>query len=145
MLERGKDRSPSNSYPDYVDLRDRSRALDGLIAYEIAPAGLDSNGSPEQVWLYETSGNYFDVLRVQPHLGRFFHLADEHGPDSAPYIVLSYSYWQNHFQGDRNIAGRVVQLNKYAYTILGVAPRGFRGTELFFSPDMWVPKMNVAD
>jgi predicted permease len=142
-IERGNDRSVSNSYPDYIDLRDRNQAFDGLIAYEIAPAGLNISGTPEQVWLYETSGNYFDVLGIQPYLGRFFHSTDEHGPNSAPYIVLSYGYWQSHFQSDRTVAGRVVELNKYAYTILGVAPPGFRGTELFYSPDLWAPKVNV--
>ena len=143
MIERGKDRSSSNSYPDYLDLRDRNRTFEGLIMYEIAPAGLNSNGSPEQVWLYESSGNYFDVLGIQPFLGRFFHGSDEHGPNSAPFIVLSYAYWQSHFQSDRSVVGRVVQLNKYAYTIVGVAPPGFRGTELFFAPDLWAPKVNV--
>lgn len=143
MIERGKDRSPSQSYPDYRDLRDRNQSFEGLITYEIAPAGLNSNGSPEQVWLYETSGNYFDVLGIQPYLGRFFHSADEHGPNSAPYLVLSYAYWLNHFQGDRSVVGRVVQLNKFAWTIIGVAPPGFRGTELFFDPNLWAPKVNV--
>ncbi len=142
-IERGADRAPSNSYPDYIDLRDRSRAFDGIIAYEIAPAGLNINGSPEQVWLYESSGNYFDVLGIQPFLGRFFHGADEQGPNSAPYIVLSYAYWQSHFQSDPGVVGRVVQLNRFTYTILGVAPKGFRGTEVFFAPDLWVPKVNV--
>jgi predicted permease len=142
MIERGKDRAPSNSYLDYLDLRDRNRSFKGLIAYELAPAGLDSNGNPAPVWLYEASGNYFDELGIQPYLGRFFHNSDEHGPNSAPYIVLSYSFWQSHFQGDRSVAGRPVRLNKYSYTILGVAPPQFRGTELFFAPDLWVPLLN---
>jgi predicted permease len=142
MIERGKDRSPSNSYLDYLDLRDRNRSFKGLIAYEMAPAGLDIDGNPSQIWLYEASGNYFDELGIRPYLGRFFHGSDEHGPDSAPYIVLSYAYWQSHFQGDRSVAGRAVRLNKYAYTILGVAPPGFRGTELFFAPDLWAPLVN---
>jgi hypothetical protein len=119
-IERGKDRAPSNSYLDYIDLRDRNRSFDGLVAYEMAPAGLDINGNPSPIWLYEASGNYFDELRIQLYLGRFFHSTDEHGPNSAPYIVLSYGYWQSHFHGDRNAAGRVVRLNKYSYTILGV-------------------------
>ncbi len=142
MIERGKDRSPSNSYLDYLDLRDRNRSFKGLIAYEMAPAGLDIDGDPSQIWLYEASGNYFDELGIRPYLGRFFHGSDEHGPDSAPYIVLSYTYWQSHFQGDRSVAGRAVRLNKYSYTILGVAPPGFRGTELFFAPDLWAPLVN---
>jgi macrolide transport system ATP-binding/permease protein len=142
MIERGKDRAPSNSYLDYLDLRDRNRSFTGLIAYEMAPAGLDIHGNPAPIWLYEASGNYFDELGIQPYLGRFFHSSDEHGPNSAPYIVLSYSFWQSHFQGDRSVAGRLVRLNKYSYTILGVAPPLFRGTELFFAPDLWVPLLN---
>lgn len=142
MIERGKDRSPSNSYLDYLDLRARNRSFNDLIAYEMAPAGLDISGTPSPIWLYEASGNYFDALGIQPYLGRFFHGSDEHGPNSAPYIVLSYAYWQSHFQGDRNVAGRVVRLNKFSYTILGVAPPQFRGTELFLAPDLWAPLVN---
>ena len=105
LIERGQDRTPSNSYPDYLDLRDRNRTFDGLVASEIDKAGLDINGATYPVWLYEASGNYFDVLGVQPYLGRFFHASDEHGPNSAPYIVLSYAYWQSHFNGDRTSSG----------------------------------------
>jgi hypothetical protein len=86
------------------------------------------------VWLYETSGNYFDVLNIRPYLGRFFHRSDEHGPNGSPYIVLSYGFWQSHFQGDRGVVGRMVQLNQHPFTILGVAPPEFRGTELCFDP-----------
>jgi hypothetical protein len=136
QIERADGSEPSQSYPDYLDLRDRNRSFDGLIAYEISTAALDSDGRAAPIWLYTSSGNYFDVLGIQPHLGRFFHGSDEHGPNSAPYVVLSYAYWQSHFQGDRGVVGRAVRVNKYSYTILGVAPEGFRGTELFFAPDL---------
>jgi predicted permease len=144
LIERGKQRVPSNSYPDYLDLRDRNRSFDGLAVSVIDKAGLDVNGVTSPIWLYEASGNYFDVLGVQPYLGRFFHGFDEHGPNSAPYIVLSYGYWQSHFQGNPDVVNRVVQLNKFDYTILGVAPPAFRGTELFFAPDLWAPMVNEA-
>ena len=94
------------------------------------------------MFLYEVSGNYFDVLGIQPYLGRFFHASDEHGPNSAPYIVLTYAYWHTHFQDDRGVVGRVVQLNKHPFTILGVAPPGFHGTLLFVSPDFFMPMVN---
>ncbi|HVW78880.1 MAG TPA: ABC transporter permease [Alloacidobacterium sp.] len=142
MIEMGKDKSPMQSYPDYADLRDRNRSFDELAAYNLSPAGLDTGNNPSTVWLYEASGNYFDVLGIQPYLGRFFHASDEHGPNSAPYIVLSYDYWHSRFQGDTGVVGRVVQLNKHPYTILGVAPPKFRGTELFYAPNVWVPLVN---
>ena len=144
MIERGADSdSPMQSYPDYLDLRDRNHSFDGIAAYEIAPAGLDTGGNPISVWVYEASGNYFDVLGVHPYLGRFFHASDEHGPNSAPYIVLTYSFWQSHFQGDSSAVGRVVQLNRHPYTILGVASPDFRGTELSLTPAFWTPMVDV--
>ena len=142
QVQVGKGHSPGMSYPDYIDLRDRNRSFDGLIAYEISTAGLDTNGNPSPVWLNTASENYFDVLGVHPYLGRFFHSTDENGPNSAPYVVLSYAFWQSHFQSDTGVVGRTVRVNKFAYTILGVAPPGFRGTELFYTPASWTPLVN---
>jgi hypothetical protein len=90
MLQRGKDLASSQSYPDYLDLRDRNRTFDGLAAFDINTVGLDTGDSPSRAWAYATSGNYFDVLGIQPQLGRLYHAADEHGPNSAPYVVLAY-------------------------------------------------------
>ncbi|MGB6691072.1 MAG: ABC transporter permease [Terracidiphilus sp.] len=131
--------TPFNSYPDYRDVRDRNRAFDGIAAYSIDNAGLHTGGNAERIWIYEASGNYFDVLAVKPFLGRFFHASDDRGPDSNPYVVLSYAYWRNKFQGDAGVVGREIELNRHTFTILGVAPAGVRGTELFYLPDMWVP------
>ncbi|MFZ0793754.1 MAG: ABC transporter permease, partial [Candidatus Korobacteraceae bacterium] len=130
------------SYPDYLDLRDRNHSFDGLIAWNMVEAGLDTGKDPSRVWIYETSGNYFDALRLQPYLGRVFHASDEQGLNSAPYAVLTYAYWHSHFQDDRSVVGRVVQLNKHPFTILGVAPPDFHGTILFFTPDFFVPIVN---
>jgi len=141
VLKHGNDVG-SHSYPDYLDLRRRNRSLDDIAAWAISQAGLDAGKDPSNVWEYETSGNYFDTLRIQPYLGRFFHASDEHGPNSAPYVVLSYAYWHSHFQDDRGVVGRVVRLNKHPITILGVAPPGFQGTVLFFASDIFVPIVN---
>jgi predicted permease len=132
----------SHSYPDYLDLRQRNRSFDDVAVFAISQSGLDTGKDPSNVWEYETTGNYFDVLRIQPYLGRFFHASDEHGPNSAPYVVLSYAYWHSHFQDDRTVVGRVVRLNKHPFTILGVAPPGFQGTILFFAPDIFLPIVN---
>jgi len=141
-IERGPDEAVNHSYPDYADLRDRNRSFESLAAYNLAIAGLDTGGNPSSVWIMEVTGNYFAALGIQPYLGRFFHSADERGPNSAPYIVLAYAYWHTHFQDDRGVVGRVVQLNKHPFTILGVAPADFRGTLLFVFPDFWVPLVN---
>jgi predicted permease len=147
MLQRAFDRgsTPSQSYPDYVDLRDRNRSFESLMSYTIqGPVGLRTgSGNPSVVWPYMISGNYFDSLGIQPYLGRFLHAADEHGKNSVPYIVLSFAYWHTQFNGDRAVVGRTVEINKHPYMIVGVAPPDFRGTELFFAPDIWAPLVDL--
>jgi len=141
-LERGSDKAVNQSYPDYLDLRDRNRSFEDLAAYNVAAVGLDTGNNPSSAWILEVTGNYFDALGIQPYLGRFFHGSDEHGSNSAPYIVLTCAFWHSHFQDDRGVVGRVVQLNKHPFTILGVAPPEFRGTLVFVFPDFWVPIVN---
>ncbi|HTD54024.1 MAG TPA: ABC transporter permease, partial [Silvibacterium sp.] len=147
MLERnyGSETTPSQSYPDYRDLRDRNRTFDALVLYNIiGGVGLDTgSGNPAVIWPYAVSGNYFDALGIQPYLGRFIHASEEHGKNSMPEIVLSYALWHSYFNGDRAAVGRTIQINKNPFTIVGVAPPGFRGTELFFAPDLWVPVVNL--
>jgi predicted permease len=131
---------PSHSYPDYLDLRDKNRTFESLVSYNIiGPQGVDTGGNPTTAWPYLASGNYFDALEIQPYLGRFFHAADEKGMGSAPYVVLSYAYWHSFFHADPKVVGRPVSINKHPFTIIGVAPQEFRGTELFFAPAMWIP------
>jgi predicted permease len=142
MLERGNGKDGNQSYADYVDLHDRNRSFDGLVASNITQFGLDTGEGPVPAWTYEVSGNYFDALGLQPHLGRFFHASDEHGPNSAPYIVLTYAYWQNRFHSDPGVIGRTVQVNKHPFTVLGVSPAGFHGTLLFFNTDAFLPIVN---
>lgn len=137
-VQRGN--GPSQSYPDYLDLRDRNRTFSSLFATQIiGPVGVDTGSNPTTAWPYLASGNYFDSIEIQPYLGRFFHASDEKGMNSAPYVVLTYDFWRAHFQSNRNIIGHTVDLNKHPFTIIGVAPPGFRGTELFFAPAFWVP------
>jgi predicted permease len=147
MLQRSFERgsTPSQSYPDYLDLRDRNHSFESLMSYDIVGAvGLNTgSGNPAVVWPYMVSANYFDSLGIQPYLGRFIHSSDERGKNSVPYIVLSYAYWRTQFNRDRNVVGRVVEINKNPYTILGVAPPDFRGTELFFAPDLWAPLVDL--
>lgn len=147
MVERnyGSDTTPSQSYLDYTDLRDRNHSFESLISENITGSvGLDTgSGNASVIWPYLVSGNYFDALGIQPYLGRFIHASDEHGKNSVPYVVLSYAYWHSKFNSNPAVIGSTVRINKHPYTIVGVAPRDFRGTELFFAPDMWAPLVDL--
>jgi predicted permease len=131
---------PSQSYLDYIDLRDKNRTFESMMNVNIiGPVGVDTGGTASTAWPYLASGNYFDALGIQPYLGRFYHADDEKGKNSAPYVVLSYAYWHGHFHDDAGVVGRTIGINKHQFTIIGVAPPAFRGTELFFAPAMWIP------
>jgi len=135
-------RNDNQSYPDYIDFRTRNTAFRDMAAYRLGYAGLSTGGTALKTWEYEVSGNYFDMLGVEPQLGRFFHASDEHGPNSAPFIVLSDGFWRSRFNADPGIVGKTVDLNKHPFTIIGVAPKGFNGTEIFFWPEFWMPMVN---
>jgi len=141
-IEHGNEHNMWESYPDYVDLRDRNRSFEDLAGFSIDTAGLDPGDKPDRAWVEAVTGNYFDVFGVQPYLGRFFHASDEHGPNSAPYIVLGYQYWHTHFQDDRGVIGRIVRLNKHPFTIIGIVSPGFRGAMAFGPLDFFVPIVN---
>ncbi len=136
------DGSSFQSYPNYIDLRDRNRSFEDLACYNFAFVGFDEGNDPSNSIGFAVSGNYFDVLRLKPLLGRFFHASDEHGQNSAPYVILSYAYWHGRFHDDPGVLGRIVQIDKHPFTILGVAPQEFRGTLYFISADFFVPIVN---
>ena len=141
-IEHANEHNMYESYPDYRDLRDRNHSFDGLAAFTIDQVGIDTGDNPTRAWVDEVSGNYFDVLRIRPLLGRVLHGSDEQGVNSAPYIVLSYGYWHTHFHDDRSVVGRTVRLNKHPFTIIGVTPPEFGGTLTFGPPDFYVPMVN---
>jgi len=131
------------SYPNYLDLRDRNHSFEDLAAFNmVLGVGLNTGTDPVAANGYAGTGNYFDVLGIKPYLGRFFHASDEHGPNSAPFVVLTYAYWHTRFQDDRGVVGRQVWLDKHPFTIIGVAPPGFQGTVMFLAPDFFMPIVN---
>ena len=132
------------SYPNYKDYRDRNRSLEGLIAYRFVVASLSHNGVNERAWGFLVSGNYFDVLGVKPQLGRTFLPEEDQTPNSHPVIVVSDACWKKRFAGNRQIVGRTVLLNNHPFTVIGVAPEGFAGTEVAYSPEFWGPMMMAS-
>ena len=133
----------TTSYPALEDFRRRNTTFTGMIginAYD--HAGLSWRNAVTSVSGDSVTGNYFDLLGVQPEAGRFFHEGDEHGPDSAPYVVLSDALWRSAFHADRDVVGATVELSHYPFTVVGVAPPQFHGTERFVWPDYWIPLTN---
>ncbi|HTZ90505.1 MAG TPA: ABC transporter permease [Alloacidobacterium sp.] len=142
QIQRQRTDSISMSYANYRDIRDRNHTFSDVAVYRLARIGLDANGMAQPVWGYEVSGNYFDMLGVKPLLGRFLQPADDAKKNASPYAVLSYACWQVRFGGDPGVVGRTVRLNKNPYTVIGVAPRNFNGTERFLWPELWLPVQN---
>jgi len=133
----------TSSYPDYRDYRDRTRVFSGLIGCELVSVemSLRDEEPAERVWGLLTTENYFDVLAVHAAMGRTFHSQPNQGLNSDPYIVLSEGLWARRFGSDPNVVGRTVHLNSHPFTVIGIAPREFRGTIVGVSAEYWVPMM----
>ncbi|HET9743986.1 MAG TPA: ABC transporter permease [Terriglobales bacterium] len=127
------------SYPDYLDFRRRNRSFSSLAAFELQDMDLTGKGKPERIWGYLASWNYFDMLGVRPILGRGFIASDDATQKGSPFVVISYRLWQNRFGGDAGIVGRSIDIDKHPYTIIGVAPALFQGTQTGLSADLWIP------
>jgi predicted permease len=133
----------TTSYPAYEDLRRRNTTFSGMAGFDgFAEATLRWGNTVKSVTGYAVTGNYFDLLGVQPEVGRFIHEADEHGPNSAPYVVLSDQLWRSAFNADPGVVGTTVRIDRDPYTVIGVAPAHFHGTEQFDWPDYWIPFVN---
>ena len=132
------------SYPNYVDVRDRNDVFSDLAAFHIAGMSLSRNGNNEIIYGYLASGNYFEMLGIKAVMGRTFTPEDDRTPGAHPVAVLSYASWQKRFGADRNIVGQMVLLNNQSYTIIGVAPPRFNGTEVIYAPELWAPMMMLG-
>ncbi len=129
------------SYPMYRDLRDRNTVFNGVIATTLTQAGVQWHNQPELAGAEMVSGNYFDVLGVQPALGRLLVASDDTVPDGNPVAVLGFDYWQRRFGSDPTILNQSVLVNGHPFTIIGVAQRGFHSVVMGDTPDLFVPMM----
>ncbi len=129
------------SWPDYVDFRDRSDVLEGLVAERPTPVNLSRDGQNERVWGILTSGNYFSELGIEINIGRGFNEEESETRGAHAVTVLSHALWQTRFGADPDVLGDDIILNGQPFSVIGVAPEGFRGTNVGFAPDLWVPFM----
>jgi predicted permease len=122
--------------PVYRDLRSQARSFSDVAAYyELVPASLGSGDAPERVWGQATTANFFAVAQLRMAVGRGFAPSEE----NTPVVVLGYALWQRRFHGDAAIVNQAITLGGQIYTVVGVAPRGFRGIDLVLDPEFWVP------
>ncbi|HXO05390.1 MAG TPA: ABC transporter permease [Candidatus Sulfotelmatobacter sp.] len=129
------------TYPDIEAMRDGQQSFTAIAACNIAAMSLTGNGKPERVWGMVASANYFDVLGVRPVLGRAFLPEEDERPGGAPVAVISYRLWQTHFGANPNIVGQTVEINQHPYTIIGVTPAVFQGSQTGVRSEIWVPVM----
>jgi predicted permease len=127
------------SYPDYADLRDGNQSFSGVTAFTIQTMTLTGTGRPELIWGTLASANYFDLLGVKPIQGRGFLPEEEQKPGAAPYAVISYRFWQTHFSGSPSAIGATIHLNHHPFTIVGIAPPLFQGSQTGLRSELWIP------
>ena len=132
------------TYPDLEAMRDGQKSFTGIAACNFAHMSLTGKGKPERVWGMVASANYFDVLGVRPILGRGFLPVEDERPGGAPVAVISYRLWQTHFAANPGIVGHTIEINQYPYTIVGVTPAAFQGSQTGVRTEIWVPIMMEA-
>jgi predicted permease len=131
------------TYPDIQALRNGQQSFTGITACNIASMSLTGNGKPERLWGMVATANYFDVLGVRPILGRGFLPEEDEKPGGAPVAVISYRLWQTHFGASPNVVGQQVEINQHPYTIVGVTPAVFQGSQTGVRTEIWVPIVMV--
>ena len=135
---------PIFAYPEVRDVRDGNTVFSAVAADTIEMFGLEADGVTRPVWGYIVSGQYFEVTAVKPYLGRLLNRTDDDHPGASEVAVITTGAWKNYFGSDPNIVGKTVRVNKHPYTIVGVTPKGFYGTEKFLQPDIFLPMANQA-
>ncbi len=129
------------SYPMYRDFQDHNEAFSGMFCRFPAFAGLTINGQAERVETELVSGSYFPVMGVNALIGRTLTPDDDRVPNGHPLAMISYNFWKQKFGGDPNVLGSQLTINNHKMTVIGVAPPGFGGVELGYSPKIFVPMM----
>ena len=135
-----------SSYRDYLDIRDRSQSLDGLVAFRYVTAGFttDGNAAPRLRTGVLASSNLFAVMGVEPTIGRGFTAEEDQVPGRDAVVVLGRTMWEQEFGSDQGVLGRSVQINGHPFTVIGVAPPGFTGLHQLVRSDFFVPVMMSA-
>ncbi len=134
----------SFSHQDYLYYKDKNQVFAGLAAQRVTVFGLGQGEQTETIQGAVVSGNFFDVLGVRPASGRAFLPEEDATPGSHAVAVISHALWQRRFNSNPNVAGTTLTINGHNFTVVGVTPEKFTGTELGYAPDIYVPVMMQA-
>jgi predicted permease len=129
------------SYPMYQDFRDHNTVFSGMFCFRETDLSLNYAGRTERISGELVSGNYFPVLGVKAAAGRIFTAADDRFQNSHPLAVLSYGFWQSRFAGNYAVIGSKLYLNGHPFTVIGVSPPDFAGTDPGYAPQVRIPIM----
>ncbi len=129
------------SRPNFEDIQAKNQVFSAMYWESPIAANLAGNGEAVQIFGEMVTGNYFDVLGIQPKIGRGFALDEDQVPSAKPVVILSHGLWQRRFGGDRALLGKDIKLNGRAFTVIGIAPQDFKGTAALGGDDFWVPSM----
>ena len=127
------------SYPQYLEIRDHNPVFSGMTTFWAAGVLYGHGAHSRSVADYEVSADYFDVLGVKPFLGRFFAGNEGRVLNSDAVVVVAYNFWKSVLGGAPTILGKTIFLSGHPFTVIGVAPKGFIGTERILAVDLWVP------
>jgi putative ABC transport system permease protein len=142
---RSRDHGDYFSYPMYRDLRDRNTVFSGMLATFSRQVGVQWHNQPELANAELVSGNYFDVLGVQPATGRLLLQSDDVTQNASPVAVVSFGYWQRRFGADPGVLNQSILVNGHPFTVVGVVSPGFRSVVVGDAPDLFVPMMMKAE
>ncbi len=131
--------APGFSFPNYLDIREGNEVFHDVAALRVMPIHVNRGGEKARLWGYLVTGGYFDLLGISAFRGRLLSPSDDVVTGGHPVAVLSHASWQRRFGSDPALVGSTVRINGYAFTVVGIAPPGFVGTERLLESEIWVP------
>jgi predicted permease len=143
VITQGKRNFPI-TYRNFVRIRNNNGVLSDLAAFEYVRFSFGNRDQSQFISGELVSGNYFDALKLKPTLGRTFLPEEDRIPDAHPVVVLSYRFWQSRLSGAPDVIGRTIILNRHRFTVIGVAPQGFKGMVTPYLTSVWIPLMMSA-
>ena len=130
-------RAPGFSFPNYLDIREGNEVFRETAALRVMPMHVNRGGEKARLWGYLVTGGYFELLGIEAWRGRLLEPSDDVTTGGHPVAVVSHASWRTRFGSDPKLVGSTVSINDYPFTVVGVAPPGFFGTERVLDSEIW--------